>query len=134
MKKFIIASILMCMTVVIKAQIPFSVYTPVQTDPRTGYPIQQQQVQQRDHFQTVNAYYINNRGAFQKIRIKVNVVSGPLGGEQVYVRAYRDLTYSMWHDINNRATEVNQYSNDAAVIKENFDYKCYILNIGTVYF
>lgn len=86
-----------------------------------------------EHFQTVNAYYVNKRGAFQKIKIKVNVVLGPLGGEQVYVRAYCDLTYNMWHDMNNQATEVNKYSNDAVVIKENFEYKCYILNIGTVF-
>lgn len=69
------------------AQIPFSIYKPVPIEPATRRNSPHHQQAQQDNYQTINAYYINNRGAFQKIRIKVNVVAGPLGGEQVYVRA-----------------------------------------------
>lgn len=140
----------MCIAVTINAQIEFPVYesvpvypstgypapAPVQTYPNTGYQVapRRQQSQRQDNFQTVNAFYVNDRGAFQKIRIKVNVVSGAFSREQVYVRGYRDLTYNSWHSMNSQATAVTQHSSDPDVIKENFDWKCYILNVGTVYF
>lgn len=133
-KRFFLTSVIMCIAMAMNAQAPFTYYTPVYTD-QYGRPVApQQQPQQRDNFQTVNAYYINSRGAFQKIRIKVNVVSAQIGGTSVYVRGYYDQTYNMWHSMNSRATAVTQYSSDAAVIKENFDWKCYISNFGYVYF
>lgn len=131
MKRFLTIIALLAVITVTRAQAMFDVYTP--TTPN-NYGQSQQNTQRRDNFQTVNAYYINSRGAFQKIRIKVNVVSGTFGGESVYVRAYVDPHIGNWSSMNTQATPITQYSNDAQVIKENFDWKCYVLNVGEVYF
>lgn len=132
MKKILFLLCFVSFVVTMKAQAPFSIYTPV-----SPYGSQQQyngNSMRQENYQTVTGYYINQRGAFQKIRLKINVVNAQIGGASVYVRAYMDPRTGSWSSCNNRATEVTQYSNDPAVIKENFDYKCYILNIGNVYF
>lgn len=134
MKRLFALFTFVSMVCVAYAQLPFAVYTPAQPNYGAGRQVTRQQQRQQDNFQTINAYYVNSRGAFQKIRIKVNVVVGPLGDEDVYVRAYRDLTYNSWHDMNSCATPITQHTNDPVVIRENFDWKCYLPDIGTVYF
>lgn len=129
MKKITIIMFLLLCVASINAQAPFTTYTPV-------YPgaERRQQSQPQEQLQTITAYYINQRGAFEKIRIKVNVVQPQYGKEAVYVRAYYMKAHDMWNSMNTRATEITSYSNDPEVIKENFSWKCYILNIGNVYF
>lgn len=129
MKKLTLILLLLACMLTTHAQSPFTTYTPA--SPGTSAPRQQSQDEQ---LQTITAYFVNQRGAFEKIRLKVRVISSQYGGSQVYVRAYYNSTYDVWSSMNSRATQITAYSNDPAVIKENFDWKCYILNIGNVYF
>lgn len=131
MKRFLLMSLFVCMAVIANAQIQFPSYTPVIVGPN-GERVQQQQQQRRDNFQTVNAYFVNRQGNFEKIKIRVNVVQEAFGSTSVYVRGYCDKTYNRWHDMNSRASEIDVL--DADVIKENFEYKCYIQYVGQVYF
>lgn len=127
-KKIITLAFAIIATVAVYAQIPFSVYTPVQVDPRTSQPIPPRYNQPKpENFQQVNGYYINNQGRFQKIRLKINVVSD----REVYVRGYYNNNY--WHDMNTSASRVRQ-GMDADVICENFDWKLFISFFGWVYF
>lgn len=129
MKRFLLMSFFACIACLAEAQVPFVSYRPVQGNPSSGYNNQQQQ---RQNFQTVNAYFVNQRGNFEKIRIKINVVQEMYGSTSVYVRGYCDKTYNRWYDMNSRASEVDVL--DADVIKENFDYKFYMQGYGYVYF
>lgn len=129
MKKVTILMFMLISMINVHAQAPFTTYTPV----TPGYSAPRQQSQD-EQLQTVTAYFVNQRGAFEKIGIKVNVVQPQIGRRQVYVRAYYNRSYSMWSSMNSSATEITSYSNEPDVIKENFDYKCYVPNIGTVYF
>lgn len=129
MKKIILMSLFVCITVLANAQVPFVHYTPVGP---SGQRSQQQQQQSYDNFQTVTAYFINRQGNFEKIRLKINVVQNTYGSSSVYVRGYFDRVYERWHDMNSRAEKVDVRDED--VIKENFDYKCYIQYLGYVYF
>lgn len=132
MKRFLLMSFFACIAFIANAQIQFPSYNPVIID-RNGNRVQMQQQQQpRENFQTVNAYYVNQRGSFEKIRIKINVVQNAYGSPSVYVRGYHDKTYNRWHDLNSRASEIDVLDSD--VIKENFDYKCYLQYYGYVYF
>lgn len=133
MKRFLLISLFVCIAVMVNAQIQYPSYTPVIVGPNGERVQQQRQQQQRqDNFQTINAYFINRQGNFEKIRIRVSVVQGMYGSQSVYVRSYCDKTYNRWHETNSRASEVDAL--DADVIKENFDYKCYIQYVGHVYF
>lgn len=141
MKKIVLMSLFVCLSAAMHAQ--FTDYTPVIIDESRssgnhsmGYPnlnIPRQRTQQQENLQTITAYYVNSRGAFQKIRLKVSVTAGTVG-EQITVKAYYNSTYNMWSSTSARATEITSYGPEPDVIKENFDYKCYILNIGNVYF
>lgn len=130
MKRFILMSLFGCIAVFADAQVPFVPYTPVIVD-QNGQSLQQQQ-QQRDNFQTVNAYFINRQGNFEKTRIKINIAQSTYGSSTIYVRGYYDKGYERWHDTNTRAEKIDAL--DLDVIKENFDYKCYIQYVGYVYF
>ena len=130
MKRFILMSLFACIAVFADAQVPYVHYTPVIVGPN-GQRVQQQQQQERENFQTVNAYFINRQGNFEKTRIKVNIVQSTYGST-VYVRGYYDKVYERWHDMNTRAEKIDALDED--VIKENFDYKCYIQYLGYVYF
>lgn len=112
------------------AQSPFTIYTPADNYPSNPHYNQPQQTQPR--LQRITGYYVKN-GDFQRINIKVNVVE-TYSGENVYVRQYQDIYQSNWVGCNNQAVSINQHSNDPDVIKRNFDWKCYIMNIGWVYF
>lgn len=127
-KKIITLAFAIIATVAVYAQTPFSIYTPVQIDPRTSQPIQPRYNQPKpENFQQINGYYINNQGRFQKIRLKINVVSD----REVYVRGYYNNGY--WHDQNTSASAVRR-GMDADVICENFDWKLFISIFGWVYF
>lgn len=80
----------------------------------------------------MNAYFVNQRGSFEKLRIKVGMVQGTYGSVTVVVRGYQDKTFNRWYDMNSNASEVDAL--DPAVIKENFDYKCFISGYGYIYF
>lgn len=127
-KKIITLAFAIIATVAVYAQTPFSVYTPVQVDPRTMQQVQPRYNQPKpENFQQINGYYINNQGRFQKIRLKINVVSD----REVYVRGY--YYNSHWYDMNTSASAVRR-GMDADVICENFDWKCYLMLVGWVYF
>lgn len=131
MKRLLLMSLFVSIAVMVNAQIQFPSYTPVIAGPN-GERVQQQQQQRQDNFQTVNAYFINRQGNFEKIRIRVSIVQSAYGSPTVYVRGYCDKTYNRWYDVNSRASEIDVHDSD--VIKENFDYKCYIQYVGHVYF
>lgn len=131
MKRFLLLSFFACVTVLVNAQVPFVPYRPAQGNPGNNSYNQRQQ-QQRENLQTVNAYFVNQRGSFEKIRIKVSITQDLYGFTSVYVRGYCDKTYNQWRDVNSKASEIDALDSD--VIKENFDYKCYIQYVGTVYF
>lgn len=92
---------------------------------------QNQQRQQPESLQTYQAYYINQRGAFERINIRVKVVE-QYGNIYVIVRAYYDKMYGEWRSMNTTASEVDVL--DSQVIKENFDYKFHLTGYGYVYF
>lgn len=134
MKRIFLISLFACFAAQSNAQVPFVHYTPVivGSDGQRVQQQQQQRQQERDNFQTVNAYFVNRQGNFEKIRIKISVVQNTYGSPSVYVRGYYDKTYERWRDTNSRADKIDVLDNE--VIKENFDYKCYIQYIGYVYF
>lgn len=118
------------------AQVNFLQYHPVTSEsdpeptPTYSYPNYNSPNRvTNDNFQVVTGYFINQRGAFEKIRIKVNVQQDNYGFTSVWVRGYYD---DRWHEMNKKASEVDILDN--SVIKENFDYKCYVGYIGMVYF
>lgn len=125
---------MLCVAIFANAQIPFAEYHPVIVDNKGNRVITPSKPKEEDNFKTIYAYYINDQGRFQKTKIKINEVSLPFGGTAVYVRAYYDVISNIWQQMNTRATEVNQYSYDSDIIKENFEYKCRVLSGKTVYF
>lgn len=118
------------------SQVNFLQYHPVTTEsapeptPTYSYPNYYSPSRAtNDNFQVITGYFINQRGAFEKIRIKVTVHQDSYGFTSVWVRGYYD---DRWHEMNKKASEVGPF--DETVIKENFDYKCYVGYIGMVYF
>lgn len=131
MRRFLLMSLFVCIAYIANAQVKFVPYEPVIVGPN-GERVQQQQQRRQENFQTVNAYFVNRQGNFEKLRLKVNVVQGLYGSTSVYVRGYYDKNSNYWYNMNSRASEVDVM--DADVIKENFDYKFYIQGYGYVYF
>lgn len=132
MKKLLLSTICIICSCICYAQVPYTTYTPVQV-PRQGGSdlptLRAPSLPTPPQYETIQAYFINRDGDFQRIKIKINDTNSG-----VYVRGYYDSTYNMWHDCNNKATAITSYSNDPQVIKNNFEWKCNILNIGNVYF
>lgn len=121
----------------------FIPYQPVQVDrpsntygsnrfgnSTTTYP--QQRQQQQENLQIVNAYFINRRGTWEKLRLKILVEEGYYNRVVVKVRAYYDKIYERWQATNSTASNVDVLDSD--VVKENFDWKSHIAGYGTVYF
>lgn len=140
-KTLLFALIALFVSVAAEAQIPFTYYEPAGTPSSSSSNYQVPSVRMPSYsnsspsYETIGAYFINNKGNFQRTKLKVNAVSSSYGGgTTVYVREYRDETYDMWHSMNSQATAINRYSNEPDVIKENFEWKCYVTNIGWVYF
>lgn len=139
MKKFIIVFLFLLansFSVSAQSYMPSYVpYTPVETTPRRSQGNSYgQRSQPRENLQTITAYFVNSRNAFEKIRIKVQVVESQYGSVRVYVRKYFYKAANIWCDMNSSASPVTTF--DANIIQENFDWKCNIPNpyIGTVYF
>lgn len=132
MKRFVLMSLFACFAVFASAQVQFVPYRPIYGSGGSSSYTQPQRQQQQERLQTVNAYFVNQRGSFEKLRIKVGMVQGTYGSVTVVVRGYQDKTFNRWYDMNSNASEVDAL--DPAVIKENFDYKCFISGYGYIYF
>lgn len=117
-------------------------YEPVRVDSRTStygsnpfgnststYSLPRQQ--QAENLQMVTAYYVNSRGAWEKLSVKVRVTEN-YNRVVVTVRAYYDKTYGRWQSTNSTASTVDVL--DSNIVRENFDWKCHITGYGTVYF
>lgn len=125
---FLVLAITLAFPVV--AQVQFVPYRSVeQGNGLSNY--QNQQRQQPENLQTYQAYFINQRGAFERINIRVKIVE-QYGHMYVIVRAYYDKMYGEWRSINVTASEVDVL--DSQVIKENFNYKFHLTGYGYVYF
>jgi hypothetical protein len=143
MKKIVIAFGVCCLSYPMFAQqLPFLSYTPVYADPVQVTPPPSRnydpmdplgfgdggvRFQQKDNYQTINAYIIRNN-KFQKIKIKVFS-----RGRNIYINSYYDKEKNMWYDGFNTNASPTQ-KNDGDVIYNNFDLKAYISPIGYVYF
>ena len=89
------------------------------------------QQQQTENLQVVNAYYVNGRGAWEKVRLQVGV-STYYSRMVVTVRAYYDKRLQRWQSVTSTASNVDVLDSD--VVKENFEWKCFIPGFSTVYF
>lgn len=87
--------------------------------------------QPQENLQTVNAYFVNQRGAWEKVRLRVRIAQS-YGRTVVTARDYYDRTYDRWRNINSTASQVDVL--DTKEVQENFDWKCYIQGYGYVYF
>lgn len=135
MKKYIIAFLLCTVNVFFSTAQSYVPYTPVESSPRRNQRnYYEQRTQPRENLQTINAYFINSRYAFEKIRLKVKVVKDQYGRITVYVRKYFYKAANIWCDMNSAASQVTTLDPD--FIQENFDWKCTVPNpyIGVVYF
>ena len=92
---------------------------------------QPRQQQQTENVQVVNAYFVNGRGAWEKMSLKVGV-STYYSRMVVTVRAYYDKRLQRWQSVTSTASNVDVLDPD--VIKENFEWKCFIAGVATVYF
>ena len=141
MKKILFASMLLFGTMSANAQ--FTVYQPVEV-PRTSYtpspgygtpftiyepaysdPYQQQQ-QARPRMQevTLKGYYKKgNDWYYTPIRV------GVIGDE---VRLLSAKTQYGWSNCGSKASDVGAW--DSEEIRDNFNYKAYTTNYGTIYF
>ena len=129
MKNIIALVVMMCITLTMSAQeLQTSTFTPVtiDQDPRT-YSAPRQEVRP----QVVKGYRINNRGAFEVVRLKITITSNGYG-PVVSVVGYYNKNYGQWFSTYAIANKVS--ISDPAVIKENFDYKSFLNILGQVYF
>lgn len=119
--------IFLCSILQVKAQ--YVEYQPVIVD-RQGNLVQlpsQQRSSQEESLQTVYAYFVNDKGRFQKIKLKVRKTRS-----SVTVKQYYD-SFLGWMSTSSKAEKVS-YS-DPDVIQENFEYKVYITGLyKTCYF
>jgi hypothetical protein len=130
MKTIIITVLCSIYSIAAYTQVPFTYYTPMETQPN-------QELQQQPRYELLAGYYLDNvTKNFKRIKIKVNAVKTYVGKVQVYLRGIYNSNIEMWSDCNNQAAMVSAYL-DGKVIADNFEWKVTALMGGspmTIYF
>ncbi len=128
MKKiFVLLFFVQIITCSVSAQNFFVPFNPIQTQQQTSSSYDSYNTQQSNpepNYQIVQGYFINSRGSWEKISLKVTVVESRYG-LSCYVKGYKTLGEQYWHNItSSRADAVSRIDED--IIRENFEWKCFI--------
>lgn len=111
---------------------PFTIYQSADPKIRQRQGLQQQiggnSILNQNNLKTVRGVYLNpltNKAQYIKIKVADN-------GEKQYAKAHYDAVTNQWFQCNTQITPLGIY--DDAELREYFNYKVSIPNIGTIYF
>lgn len=107
---------------------PFTIYQSVTPDYRRNNIQQRQNILQKTDLKTIRGVYLNpitNEAEYIKIKVANS-------GRQLLAKAYYKAETDQWFSCNSQIVALGLY--DDAELREYFNYKVNIPNVGTIYY